>query len=277
MKVRIIVDSAADLTAEIRNRLTVIPLTVIFGERAYSDGVDISYEEFYQMLENSDVLPKTSQAGPAQFADYFQPIADAGESAVVITLASKLSGTYQSAVIAAEDFPNIYVVDSTTATIGMAILAQRALQMVDAGMDAASIAQALEQEKEDIRLVAVLDTLEYMKRGGRISKTVAFAGGLLNIKPVIFVQDGAIQLAGKARGNKQGNTMLVDMMAQFGGMDPDRPYMAGYTGLSDELLQKFLADSTASWPQPPVTAGIGSVIGTHAGPGAVAAAFFCKK
>lgn len=276
MKVRIIVDSAADLTAEAKKQVTMIPLTVSFGDEEFADGVALSREEFYQRLENSDVLPKTSQASPAVYAECFQAVADAGESAVVITLASQFSGTYQSARIASEDYSHVYVVDSATATIGIGILTMRALELVAEGKDAKTVAEVLEQEKQDIRLVAVLDTLEYMKRGGRISKATAFAGNLLNIKPVISVQDGRIQVIGKARGNKQGNSMMLQQIAQGSGVDMARPYMLGYTGLSDEMLQRLMEDSDALWPEAPATAGIGSVIGVHAGPGAVAIAYFKK-
>lgn len=276
MKVRIIVDSAADLTAEVKSQVTMIPLTVSFDDEEFADGIALSREEFYQRLESSDVLPKTSQASPAVYAEYYQVVADAGESAVVITLASALSGTYQSAMIASEEYPHIYVVDSKTATVGIGILTMRALELVAEGKDAKTVAEVLEQEKQDIRLVAVLDTLEYMKRGGRISKATAFAGNLLNIKPVISVQDGRIQVIGKARGSKQGNSMMLQQIAQGGGVDMARPYMLGYTGLSDEMLQRLMEDSDALWPEAPATAGIGSVIGVHAGPGAVAIAYFKK-
>lgn len=276
MKVRIIVDSAADMTAEVKNQVTMIPLTVSFGDKEFADGVALSREEFYQRLEKSDVLPKTSQASPAAYAECFQAVADAGESAVVITLASQFSGTCQSARIAAEDYAHIYVVDSATAAIGIGILTMRALELVAEGKDAKTVAEVLEREKQDIRLVAVLDTLEYMKRGGRISKATAFAGNLLNIKPVISVQDGQIQVIGKARGNKQGNTMMLQQIIQGGGVDMARPYMLGYTGLSDEMLQRLMEDSAALWPETPAAAGIGSVIGVHAGPGAVAITYFKK-
>lgn len=277
MKVRIITDSTADVTPEVDSRLLRVPLTVNFGEEEYIDGVTITNVEFYEKLVESGVLPHTSQATPAAFAQVFAEIAQAGESAVVITLASRLSGTYQSAVMAAQDYENIFVVDSGTVAIGSGILAELALRMVDAGMSAQAIAQALEEEKKKIRVVALLDTLEYLKRGGRISKTVAFAGGLLNIKPVVALQDGEIQMLGKARGSRQGNNLLVTQIQEAGGVDFAKPVLLGYTGLSDALLQKYIADSTQLWRDGVDALRftlIGSVIGTHAGPGAVAVAFF---
>ena len=279
MKVRIITDSTADVTAELKQRLLTVPLTVHFGEEEFIDGVTITHTQFYEKLVESDVMPSTSQATPAAFAEMFETIRDAGESAVVITLASQLSGTYQSAVIAAADFDNIYVVDSGTAAIGAGILAEMALRLADGGMDASAIAQTLEEEKRKIRIVALLDTLEYLKRGGRISKTVAFAGGLLNIKPVVAIRNGEIFMLGKARGSRQGNNLLVTQIREAGGVDFDKPVLLGYTGLSDALLKKYMEDSAQLWEGGVDTLRytlIGSVIGTHAGPGAVAVAFFKK-
>lgn len=281
MKVRIIVDSTVDLIPEIKSKTTVVPLTVHFGDEEYIDGVTITHKEFYEKLIESDVLPSTSQATPAAFSKVFEEVVNAGDTAVVVTISSKLSGTYQSAMIAADDYPEkIYVVDSTNAAIGSGVLAQFALQLADSGMDAKSIASRLTEERENICLIAMLDTLEYLKKGGRISKTVAFAGGLLSIKPVVSVKDGEILMLGKARGSKQGNNLLVSEIEKAGGVDFDKPILLGYTGLTDTLLQKYIEDSSDLWKNGTDelnTTPIGSVIGTHAGPGAVAAAFFKKN
>ena len=279
MKTRIIVDSTSDLMPETRARVSVVPLTVHFGAEEFVDGVTIDHKAFYEKLVETDVHPTTSQATPADFMTVYEKAAQAGESAVVITLSSKLSGTYQSAVIAAADYENIYVVDSSSVTIGGAILTELALQLLDQGLDAREIAGRLEDAKGKIRLVALLDTLEYLKKGGRISKTVAFAGAVLNIKPVVSVIDGEIQMLGKARGSKMGNNLLVQEIEKAGGVDFSRPVLLGYTGLSDALLLKYIEDSRRLWEggleQVRYTT-VGSVIGTHAGPGAIAVAFFTK-
>ena len=281
MNVNLIIDSTTDLRPGLRERFIVVPLTVHFGEEEYIDGVTISHREFYEKLVESDALPSTSQAVPAAFADVFEQVVSRGETAVVLTLASQLSGTYQSAMIAANDYPDsIFVVDGTSVAIGTGILAELALRLRDQGLSAAQIAAKLEEEKGNIRIVALLDTLEYLKRGGRISATVAFAGSLLSIKPVIAVQDGVIQMLGKARGSKQGNNLLVQQIANAGGVDFDKPLLLGFTGLSDALLLKYIEDSRALWENGtdnlPITS-IGSVVGTHAGPGAIAVAFFHKS
>lgn len=279
MCVRIIVDSSTNVSEKYREKIQSVPLTVRFGDREYLDGVEISKHQFYEMLVESDVLPTTSQATPAAFADCFEAIASAGDSAVVITLSSKLSGTYQSAVLATEDYPNIYVVDSQSVAIGTGVLAQYAVELAQQGMGAEEIAQVLTQQREKVCVVALLDTLEYLKKGGRISKTVAFAGGVLNIKPVVTIQDGAVALIGKARGSCNGNNLLVEKIREAGGVDFERPVLLGYTGLSSALLEKYVDDSKALWADHVDKLDgclLCSVIGTHAGPGAVAVAFFRK-
>lgn len=281
MSVRIIVDSTADVSATILPRLEVVPLTVHFGDQEYIDGVTIDHKTFYEKLIESDVLPTTSQATPAAFTGLYERITAGGDSAVVLTISSKLSGTYQSAVIAAEDYVDqIYVVDTQSAAIGAGILAELALLLADSGMDAPAIAERIAQEREKVCIVAMLDTLEYLKKGGRISKAVAFAGSLLSIKPVISLDDGEIKILGKARGSRQGNNLLVQEIEKAGGVDFEKPLLLGYTGFSDLLLQKYVEDSKALWESGTDSlrfAPIGSVIGTHAGPGAIAVAFFKKR
>lgn len=279
MKTRIIVDSTSDLMPEIKERVHVVPLTLRFGDEEFIDGVTIDHKTFYEKLVETDVFPSTSQAVPSAFEVEYDKAREAGESAVVITLASKLSGTYQSAVLAAEEYDNIYVVDSTSVAIGGGILVELALRYLDEGMSAEEIARHLEAEKKKIVVVALVDTLEYLKRGGRISKTVAFAGSVLNIKPVISLTDGVINILGKARGSKMGNNLLMQEIEKAGGVDFSKPVLLGYTGLSDALLQKYIADSKDVWEKGLTKVRyttIGSTIGTHVGPGAVAVAFFCK-
>ena len=277
MKTRIIVDSTADLSPEIKARVYTVPLTVHFGREEYLDGVTIDNKTFYEKLIESDTLPTTSQATPAAFTRELEKAKQAGEAAVVITLASEFSGTHQSAVIAAADYENVYVVDSRSAAMGTGILVELAFRLLDEGMSAEEIKQALEKEKEKIIIVALVDTLEYLKRGGRISKTAAFAGGVLNIKPVLSVIDGEIQLLGKARGSKMGNNLLIQEINRVGGIDFSKPVLLGYSGISDALLLKYIEDSRHIWEgnlKEIRYTTVGSVIGTHVGPGAVVVAFF---
>ncbi len=278
MSVRIVVDSTADVSAVVRAKMSVVPLTVHFGEQEYIDGVTINHKQFYEMLVETDVLPTTSQPSPEAFAEVFRQAQEVGEQVVVLTVSSKLSGTCQSAMIAAADYPgSVWVVDTKSVAIGSGILAELAVRLKEEGLSAPEIAARLEAERENVRVIALLDTLEYLKKGGRISKTVAFAGGLLSIKPVITIQDGEIAILGKARGSKQGNNLLVTEIQKSGGVDFTKPLMLGYTGLSDALLEKYVLDSGALWDghgDCMQSTPIGSVIGTHAGPGAIAVAFF---
>ena len=278
MAVRIITDSTVDVGNQYSDRFIVVPLTVTFGETEFIDGVTLDKTEFYQMLEESPVLPRTSQATPDAFVKVFRDLEVRGEEAVVITVTSKLSGTYQSARIAAEDFPNVRVVDSRNVSIGSGVLAEYALQCAEQGMQLDELTEHLIQKRSDICLLARLETLEYLQKGGRISKTAAFAGGILNIKPVISTKDGELVMLGKARGSKKANNLLIESI-QKNGVDFSRPVLLGYTGVSDELLQNYISDSRTIWEgniDHLEQTQLCSVIGTHAGPGAVAAAFFRK-
>ena len=196
----------------------------------------------------------------------------------MVTISSKLSGTCQSARIAAEDYEGkVFVVDSLNATIGEQILVEYGLQLKKQGMTAEEIVSVLQEQKHKIHTMGLLDTLEYLKKGGRISPTVAFIGGALAIKPVVAVVDGEIIMLGKARGSKNGSNFLIREIEKADGVDFSKPFCLGYTGLSDELLQKYIHDSEHLWKdyakELPVST-LGATIGTQVGPGAVAVAFF---
>lgn len=280
-KVRIIVDSAADVAENIKDKVTTLPMTLRFGETEYTDGVTITKHEFYEKLIESDALPTTSQIMPLAFEQAYKQALSKGEDLIVITLSSKLSGTYQSALIAKDEVgaDNIYVVDSLSVAVGEGILAERAVELMEEGKNANEIAEVLTKERENIRVIALLNTLEYLKKGGRISKTVAFAGEMLSIKPVVNIVNGEVNLLGKARGSKQGNNLLVKEIENAGGVDFEKPVLLGYTGLEPTLLHKYIEDSRDLWKdyaEDLPYALIGGIIGTHVGPGAVAVAFFKK-
>ena len=281
MSVKFIIDSASDVLPEEAQALGVthIPMQVSFGEQTYADAVTISHGEFYEKLEQSQALPTTSQINPDTFAKVCKELTENGESVVIITLSSKLSGTYQSAVIAAQEYPGkVFVVDSLSAAVGQRILLMRGLEMAQQGMPAEQIAQALDAEKTKIRVAAIIDTLEYLKKGGRISATVAFAGGLLAIKPAIEIVDGEVAMAGTARGVKKCHALLRELIEKHGGIDRLKPMAFVYSGSSDELLQSFISNTADLWEgcaELPVHS-LGSAIGTHIGPGAYGIAFFEK-
>ena len=279
MAVKFIIDSASDvLPGECKKLGAVhVPLTVRFGDKEFADAVDLSHKKFYKMLTSGkEEHPTTSQVTPAAWVEAMEEVTKDGDTAVVITISSKLSGTYQSACIAAEDFEGrVYVVDSMTATIGERLLLLYGLRLAADGMDAAAIKDRLDAVKDRIRLYGRIDTLEYLRRGGRIGAASAVVGTMLNIKPIISVQDGVVQNVGKARGAKMADKQVRELVTKAGGIDFSKPMCAAYSGLEDDNLKTFLADSTEMLCGSEIDiATIGCVIGAHVGPGAVAIAFF---
>ena len=275
-KIRIITDSGSDLCPPFHPNLTVMPLTIHFGQEEYRDGETIDHRTFYEKLINGKELPTTSLIPPGEFAEAFDKARENGETVIAILLSSKLSGTYQSATLAADGREDVYVVDSLNATLGEQILVKYALRLVAQGMGAKEIVAELERSKSHVNLMGLPDTLEYLHRGGRVSKTVAVLGGALSIKPVLRLVDGVVVMIGKARGSKNGNNYLIQEVNKSG-VDFSKPLCLGYTGLSDELLQRYIQDSRQLWEgkidQLPIST-VGATIGTHVGPGAVVIAFF---
>ena len=280
MGVRIVIDSTANVRKDYADKFTIVPLTVNFGTESFADGVEIDNDTFYRKLTTSDVMPTTSQPTPDAFAQVFEEAVNAGDEVVVITISSKLSGTYQSATIAASDFEGkVFVVDGYTVAIGSGALAEYAVNLAEEGKTASEIAEIINKEKENIRVYAVVDTLEYLKKGGRVSAAVAFAGGLLNFKPVIAIADGVVQSLTKGRGNKQANQLMNAEVEKSGKIDFEKPFIIGYTGEDDALMQTYIAENADMWGGDASkinTAQLGSVVGTHAGPGAVAVGYFVK-
>lgn len=282
MATRIIIDSASDINKEEAAALgvTLVSMKIRIGEEEFLDGVDLYPAEFYDKLIESDELPKTSQINPFRFEEEFEKVAAAGDEAVVIVISSKLSGTYLSAQTAAEKFAGkIFVVDSLNACIGERLLCQYALRLIKEGKTAKEIAAKLEEKKGKICVMAMLNTLEYLKKGGRISAAVAFAGGILSIKPVIAVEEGEIKLVGKAMGSKKGNNLLTTLVEKTGGIDFSMPYGVVWSGKDKSTLEKYVTDSAKLWEEhtDDVPAHmIGCTIGTHIGPGAIGVAFFRK-
>lgn len=273
MAVRIIVDSTADYSmAEIEKRqITCIPMTIAFGEEQYADGVELSKEEFFEKLIGEDVFPKTSQPSPAVFAEQFEEAKKAGDSVVAILISGALSGTIQSAVLAKDmaEYDDIFIIDSKSATLGIRMLADKAVRMRDQGAGAAEIAAELEALKSRIRIYAGLDTLEYLYKGGRLSKAEAALGKLAGIKPIIAVNEaGEVVMHGKQRGVKQVCRQLAKILEEEA---PDLNYPVYFLYAYDKkncitfiqsLQKKGMEFGEVK------TRGIGPTIGTHIGPGA---------
>jgi len=280
MAVQFIIDSASDILPSEAQALGLIhlPMRVLFGDQEFKDSIDLTHRAFYEKLIESDVFPTTCQIPPADFEEAFRAVTEAGDTAVAVTVSGKLSGTYQSAMIAAAEFPgSVFVVDSESVCIGERILIQEGLRLREEGCSAQVIAAHLNGEKKRIRIMALLDTLEYLKKGGRISAATALAGSLLSIKPVVAVEDGLVVMAGKARGSRQGNNLLRELIRKCGGINYQKPFALAYSGLSDALLQKYISDCAELWQgrtaSLPIST-VGCTIGSHIGPGAIAVAFF---
>ena len=280
MSVRIITDSGSDILPGEYANVDVLPLSIAFGETAYQDGVDLTHQRFYELLVESDELPTTGQVNPYAFSQALDRAHAAGDEAVIVTLSSKLSGTHQSAMIAASQAKgHVRVVDSLNVCVGERILVQLACRLAAQGLSAAQIADQLETARYRIHVVALLDTLEYLRKGGRISGAAGAVGELLAIKPVISIDEGRVVVLGKARGSKNGRNLLNQQVKAAGGIDFSMPLALGYAGLSRKLLDKYIADSHDLWAEgypdgslPAYT--VGATIGTHVGPGAIALGFF---
>ena len=282
MAVKLVVDSASDIDLKEAEALGVhmIPMSIQFGDKTYADGVDLSGTAFFEKLIESSELPTTSQITMFQFEECFTELTADGSEVVVITLSSKLSGTYAGAVSAARSFPEkVFVVDSLNVCIGERILIQYAVRLLKEGLTAKELEERLLKARKRIKLMALLGTLEYLQKGGRISAAVAMSGAVLHIKPVISIEDGEVKMIGKAMGSKKGNNLLMQLISKSGGIDFEMPYATAYSGLEDSLLKKYLRDSAFLWEGESgeiPSYCIGSTIGTHVGPGAIAVAFFAK-
>ena len=282
MAVQIIVDSTADFSAkEIEKRqITCIPMTVTFGNEQYIDGVDLTKEEFFVKLTNEKEFPKTSQPSPAKFADCFEEAKENGDDVVAILVSGALSGTVQSATIAKDiaEHDGVYIVDSKSATLGIRLLVDRAVRMRDQGKSAKEIADALDELKARVRLFAGLDTLEYLQKGGRISKTAASIGRLAGIKPIITIdEEGKVAVCGKQRGNKNVFRQIIKYVEAD---MPDENYSVYFLYSADkkncisfiQTLQKNGLDFGKI-----KTREIGPTIGSHIGPGAFGIVYVANK
>ena len=257
--------------------LIVLPLTIAFGNDVYHDGVDLSHERFFDLLVEGKDLPTTGQVPPFRYTEAFKEVVAAGDEAVVIAISAEVSGTWESACTAAADFEGkIVVVDSQQVSVGERILVQTALKLAGEGRTAAEIADELNRCKKDIHFLALLDTLEYLRRGGRISNVSAALGTLLAIKPVVTCEEGKIVVMEKPRGLKSGRNIVANLIRSYGGIDFDRPCCIGYTGNVDAPARDFLNSCPDIWEgkgEVPI-ASIGATIGTHAGPGGFIFTFY---
>lgn len=277
MAIRILTDSTSDLPRSLQAQLDIeiIPLSVCFGQEVFADGVDLLPQEFYQKLREADALPTTSCVPVATFEAAFERALQAGDEVLGIFLSSELSATFQSAVIAAQNLQSerITLVDSQNVALGLALLVYRAVAYRDAGLCAADIAAKLEEEKQRVRLYAMIDTLKYLKMGGRLSGASAAMGTLLSVKPVASIQQGTLQVVHKARGKKKALAYLLTRLDACP-VQPGTPVFLGNTDCREEM-EAYQPALRAHLPQDArvYTLDIGSTVGTHAGPGCMGFAY----
>ena len=283
MGIRIIADSASDISQERAKEwgITVLPLTVKFHEEEYMDGVTITPLEFYEKLVETDELPKTSQITPYRYEEEFKKAVSQGDEVICFCLSSGVSGSYQSACLAARSFEGrVTVIDTRQFCVSEYIIVQRAVDLARQGLSCREVVDKISLELDEAHVLAVFDTLEYLKLGGRISPAAAAIGNILSIKPVLTIEDGMVKVLGKARGSKKSGNMLTQFIDELGGIDFERPVCLAYSGFDDSFLKKYVKDSAhiyAGHEDVLQTAYVGSTIGTYSGPGAIAVAFFQKK
>ncbi len=279
---KIITDTTCDMSREVADSLgvTLLPVHIRFGEEEYLDGIDLSIDAFYEKLIESDVFPKTSQITPFEYEKAISDAVKQGYDVLVITVSSKLSGCYQSANIAAEDIEgNVAILDGTTATMGTQLLIREALRLEQEGKSLQEIVEILEEEKKNVRVIALLNTLEYLKKGGRISTASALAGKILGLKPVVHIADGIVEALGTARGSKTGNNLLMKYVDE-NGFDTSKPFGLIYSGYTDKLLQKYVKDSARLYegldPSTFTVSKLGCTVGSYGGMDMIGFAFFKK-
>lgn len=277
--IRIIVDSSADyLKEEIeKNKMTLVSLNISLDDKLYMDGVDITRDQLYEWLMESNGFPKTAQPSPEVFLKHFEDAKAAGDDVICILLSSALSGTCQSAHLAKNmaDYDNIYIVDSLSATHLIRFLANKACKMRDAGASAAEIVETLEDLKTRTKVIAAVDTLEYLCRGGRVSKAAAAIGNLANLKPIITVNpEGEVAVMGKCVGKNKSMSFILNAMQEYE-IDENYPIYSIYS---------YGVENCISLEAKVVNAGyvlrsrkqVGATIGCHVGPGAFGVLFVHK-
>ena len=278
---RILTDTASDfdLKEAVSLGITVLPMEITIGGQKFKDRYDLTPDRFYEMLIESSDMPHTSQINSYTFEQEFEKIRAAGDSAIVILMSSRLSGTYQNAVIAAREYNNIHVIDSRNGSIGEQLLVRYAVMLRNRNREMDDIIHRLEVRRNQVRVLALLDTLEYVKKGGRLGTAAAAFGTLLSIKPVLTVENGKIKILGKARGSRNGNNFLNKEIVATG-IESRLPVAVAYSGLDHTKLDHYIEDSRPIWEgmidSLPVSQ-LGSTIGTHAGPGTIVVAYFMKQ
>ena len=265
--IRILVDSASDVPYSNSENIYVVPLSVTINEKTYLDGAQLGHDEFYDMLTSTDTFPKSSHPSPQAFAEAFEKAKENNEELICILLSSGVSGTYQSACLAKNivGYDNIHIIDSLTGSYGVYLLVQQAQKMIEQGCSAQEIVAEIESLKERVMVYLSVDTLEYLYRGGRLSKTSALIGSVAKIKPVIYVTEkGTIGVFNKQIGISRAINALVDVAKNNPADSQHSFYTICTAGTNNvEMLEERLKENSVSVTQ---RIQMGPVVGTHAGP-----------
>jgi len=273
MAIRILTDSTSDLSPQEAEEKGVwlMPMQVLFGDTPYLDSIDIDHPTFYQMLTQSEDFPTTTQLTPNEFLTWFERAREAGDEVVCIPLAATLSGTFQNALIAKDmcDYDGIHVVDARMATVPLRMVVDYACALRDKGLPAADIAAQTLAAARRVRVYGMVDTLEYLHKGGRISGAVKVVGSMLRVKPLITIDQHALSVTGKAMGIKKGFAALIESLGPAMDIDPQLPCLYyGYCGSDENCRQLMELAEEAYHPAAAQIHSVGAIIGAHLGPGA---------
>jgi DegV family protein with EDD domain len=277
-KVKIYADSSCDISLEDAAAMgvTLVPMSINFGDTIYRQNIDITAGEFFKKLEESNIVPTTSQLTPFDLEKVYKEATEDGSEVVAIHLSSALSGTYQSAALAAREVPGVYPVDSQSATLGMATLVRAAAVLRNEGESAQTIAKKVTELSDRVLLLAYIPTLKYLVRGGRVSSAAGLVGSILNVYPIVSVRDGVVKNIGKARGKNMAQREIGKIIDAHGIDKKHGVFFAHASAPADmEALKTTLKDQISGCEI--INCEVGAVIGTHTGPGAVAVAFITKE
>ncbi|WP_165423460.1 DegV family protein [Ktedonosporobacter rubrisoli] len=271
MVVRIVTDSTADLPLDVAEAagITIVPLTVFFGDEAYLDGKELTSQEFYSKLQASKDLPRTSQPSPAAFQEAFTRLIDEGADGILsVHLSSRLSGTYQSACNARDTLPDalkkvpIDVVDSQSVSAGMGVPLLQAAEEARQGQSLEEIKAHLVDKFSRTRILAVLDTLEFIKRGGRIGAARALLGNMLSVKPIVSLKEGAVIPIEQPRTRNKAYARVAQLVSELEPLES-----VSIVEANDEVGTQLAQALKAIWPHEVPRYKLGAVLGTHTGPG----------
>jgi DegV family protein with EDD domain len=277
--IKIVTDSTAYLPVGTIQQydIRVVPLYVHFGEEAFKEGIELTDEQFYTRLKAAAALPTTSQPSAGEFHTVFQQLDDAGHEIIVLTISSKLSGTWNSAMAAKEMLPGaaISVIDTLSTSVGLQIMVEAAVKAAAAGATRQEIADRIEGLKDKMHIWFVVDTLEYLAKGGRIGNAKAFLGTVLKVKPILALQDGAIEPLEQVRSKRKAVARMLELVEDYLGDKCAQATVAVTHALVEEeakALAQEIRDRLGCGE--PIVSNLGPVLGTHTGPGVLGIATF---